>query len=726
MNKEKQRDLLLFGIPFILTFSTYLQTVCPTIYTGDSGELAFAISSMGIAHPPGYPLLTLIGKFFTIFIPGNPAYILNILSSLLAASSAGIAAFLLRNIFYKPPQRNDIQPIIISMALATIWGFSNSLWATAVGIEVYSLGILLAILSLLSLIAFIERNDFKYFLATTYLLSLGLANHLSIAALFIPIVYVAISSRLGVKQIAFLILAMILGLTVYLYLPIRSSLNPIADWDHPAGLASLINHITARRYAGYISGIRFDNYFVNLWRSIKILASQFPGYASIFGLIGLIVLRNIPSKIKTILLMIFAFNLLTVPLYDIPDIDQYYLPTIFISVIGLLMIFLWIKELVIGKWGAIAVSAMIVFLLGGAAGRNFAKNNQSENRLAYIYGMNILNSTPQNSKLISVGDNSNSSLYYLRYIEKIRPDLEIYDPVITIERLKDKLNLNGSNRNRPGNDICMDFIKADPENSSIVKEHVLIRGRAFRYSETRLTPHGMTYQLGTNQPDMAVWQNITMPSIDDYQAHLDFKGMTMLCNIYLSRGEDLYWAKDSTAAVQAFSEARRIAADIGEASVHNSLGVFFRRIGWRLVSESEYLLALKASHLTAFEKANIFVNLGNLKKDEGYYKESIDYYNKALAINKDNRDASYNMYLAQAYNSLNQGATADAVKYFEEALVQPGADGRLCFNIGALYDNSLKDTVKAIFYYKQYVQSNPTGTQVENARKRISELTKQN
>ena len=46
----------------LVALGGYLSTLCPTIFVGDSGELAWAAASLGIAHPPGFPLWTLLGR----------------------------------------------------------------------------------------------------------------------------------------------------------------------------------------------------------------------------------------------------------------------------------------------------------------------------------------------------------------------------------------------------------------------------------------------------------------------------------------------------------------------------------------------------------------------------------------------------------------------------------------------------------------------------------------
>src|SRR5438477_3833632 len=80
--------LLLFAGSFLL----YLITMNGTIPAyRDSGDLINAIFTLGIAHPPGYPLYVIIGKFFVKALPfANPAYRVNLLSAASAAASAAL------------------------------------------------------------------------------------------------------------------------------------------------------------------------------------------------------------------------------------------------------------------------------------------------------------------------------------------------------------------------------------------------------------------------------------------------------------------------------------------------------------------------------------------------------------------------------------------------------------------------------------------------------------
>ena len=80
-----------------LALGAYLPTLAPTITWrndgSDSGDLAAAVATLGIAHPPGYPTYVLFGRAWAALpLGGDLAYRLNLLSAVCAALGAGLAA----------------------------------------------------------------------------------------------------------------------------------------------------------------------------------------------------------------------------------------------------------------------------------------------------------------------------------------------------------------------------------------------------------------------------------------------------------------------------------------------------------------------------------------------------------------------------------------------------------------------------------------------------------
>ena len=76
----------------LAAFTIYLLTLAPTVWFIDSGELAAVAATLGIAHPTGYPLFTLIGHvFYMLPISSSEIYKLNLMSAFFC--SLGIFVF---------------------------------------------------------------------------------------------------------------------------------------------------------------------------------------------------------------------------------------------------------------------------------------------------------------------------------------------------------------------------------------------------------------------------------------------------------------------------------------------------------------------------------------------------------------------------------------------------------------------------------------------------------
>ena len=273
-----------------------------------------------------------------------------------------------------------------------------------------------------------------------------------------------------------------------------------------------------------------------------------------------------------------------------------------------------------------------------------------------------------------------------------------------------------------GPDLCILLARIYPDKTYLVKEHMLARGNPFSYHTMNLYPRGMVYGFKEGESDPALWDELVVPEFDNLSRNLDFKGMTMLANLHLCRGEDLYRARERREAVEQYRMARNIAESTREASVHNSLGIFFRHEGWPVLARNEYESALNSRHLTADEKANVYVNLGNLEKDRRKYGEAIKYYKDALDIDNNHTEARYNLYLAEAYGDLSDGRYLSAAENFEKALSSPEPDPLINYNLGVIYDRNLNDKEKAVYYYKRFIELFPNSPQSETVNKRIQEL----
>lgn len=85
---SKWADRALSFILFALPFALYLRTLTPGVGTKDGFELQVVSATLGIAHPTGYPLFTLLGRAVIALVPlGSPAYRINLMCAAFAALS---------------------------------------------------------------------------------------------------------------------------------------------------------------------------------------------------------------------------------------------------------------------------------------------------------------------------------------------------------------------------------------------------------------------------------------------------------------------------------------------------------------------------------------------------------------------------------------------------------------------------------------------------------------
>jgi hypothetical protein len=133
--------ILAVGVPLW----TYIRTVTPTVPFWDSGEFIATSYILGLPHPPGNPVYTMLGRMMSLIPIETIAWRVNFMSSI-ASALACFFTFLFtvralqRTVASEPAGvASQIGCILGGVAAAWLTAFASSFWDSAIEAEVYSL-----------------------------------------------------------------------------------------------------------------------------------------------------------------------------------------------------------------------------------------------------------------------------------------------------------------------------------------------------------------------------------------------------------------------------------------------------------------------------------------------------------------------------------------------------------------------------------------------------------
>ena len=216
----------------------YLSVVCPTLFWGDGGFLVSGSYLLGIPHPPGHPLFVLLGKASTLIPLGNIAFRLNVLALIFCLLSFYLLVSVIEITLELVAKTWSLDTSFSKNNFPQIVSFCFALSGIAIfqagSTETYSLNLFLS-LALIFLAVKCEKDyiakgnaEFlRHFLLGGFIAGLSLGNH-SLLIAFLAIPYTAyfsirIFEKSQFRKILFFFFFIVLGLSIYIYLPLRAS-----------------------------------------------------------------------------------------------------------------------------------------------------------------------------------------------------------------------------------------------------------------------------------------------------------------------------------------------------------------------------------------------------------------------------------------------------------------------------------------------------------------------
>ncbi len=448
------------AIVFVVSLAVYIMSLPSGPLFGDGLEFVAAAAVGGVPHPTGYPLITeLLGPFSGSY--WQAAFACSVFAALGAACWAILVVKLLQPtvMFLKPNQQ-----LVFLTLFGLLAPFSAGLWSAATLVEVYGLNALLMLAALLIL----ARNPegslcWRQLSVTAVLISLGLANHLSIIML-IPLFGLRFLESLrlkhtSIKTVALPIVCFVLPVVIlYSLLMMRASASPAINWGNAEDLQGLQWLIRGGDYKQTqflmaTPGVPFTvaTYLPYAGSIGLLLLSQFGGQllgvssstplllSIIFAILGaaqlLLVIVGFQQLLKRssvvfwgllIGIVVLLFVLFT---YNIPDISDYFLALYCLFTVPLLLGCNLLLSMVIAKfeytipekqprlvWFA-GLLVAVAFLSNSAVGMR--QNSQTATPVI----SRISEALQPNALLITHGDYDTYSFWFHQLVENKRSDV---------------------------------------------------------------------------------------------------------------------------------------------------------------------------------------------------------------------------------------------------------------------------------------------------------------
>lgn len=447
----KKIQYLIAFIAAIFSFIIYILTAAKDLQFTDSGELAAVSVTLGIAHPSGYPLFTILGHIWS-YLPINISkiYLLNILAGIYTSLSVLVFYFIVYTIlnsiqFIKKTKKqkkkkdsidsitNNVNNyLIFSSLIATlIYSFSITVWSQATNFEVYSLQLLLINLVILLVIKAwqSEEQQKQFYLIGSFVLGLSFTNHLTTILIVPAVLFLYFKTQekfdFSFPKLKFLFVALlplILGLSLYLYLPIRSAMEPDFNWGWVSrSFDKFWYHVTGKQYQVWMFSDA-ETMKKNISLFFQMIPSQF-GWIGIIPLVlGLFQLIRYHLTYSIFLLLISIAAFIYVINYSIHDIDSYFtmvfIPLHIFAAVGIYWLFIKIKQI---AYSLIIIPLISIFI-------NYESCDLSNNFLVREYTNNLINNLDENALIISAQwDYWCSAFWYMQKVEKIREDIVLVE-----------------------------------------------------------------------------------------------------------------------------------------------------------------------------------------------------------------------------------------------------------------------------------------------------------
>ena len=430
-------DWMHAGVVAAALFALYALTAPRTVALEDDSLFILSSYYLGIEHPPGYPLFTLIGHLFTYLPIGSVAYRVHLASALFGALS-GAAAWLCA--------RALIGGHLPAYLAAFGLGVSPVFWSQSIIAEVYTLNtFFLLVLVLLGLRACPADTQApagpgqgRLLAWMAFVFGLSLSNHwplmLLVAPAFALLLWPARDELL--KRFGFLTWLVMFGLLPYAWMVYRSwKPLPISFYGPLETLPEIWFFLSRAAYsetdrpasADWLDRIKFFQFFAGqLFAQFAVLGTLLAatGFAVQWRILGrrvasfLTAAFLMPSAVL-LLLLGFDYSSMTKHIFHVYPLPSYAIVALWMS-LGLVWL---VNRYRLRAVHAVAAGASVLALIIVAGART---NLFTDHEWGARYAQTLLSGLPPNAVVFARGEADLGTMAYFHMIENRRPDITLY------------------------------------------------------------------------------------------------------------------------------------------------------------------------------------------------------------------------------------------------------------------------------------------------------------
>lgn len=456
MQRLKISPYLIPVISLLAVFSVYLMTMPASVFHGDDGETITALATLGIQHPPGYPLHTLLGKIFTLLPLGDVSFRVYFFSGILS-----LVNFLLIYLFFiRLSLLSGIKShtALMSAAAGLIFSFGYTIWEQSIIAKggIYTLNLLFTILLthiIFSIYNNPERKN-KYLYLFSLIFGLSLTHHHMSQELLSPLYAFFLYKsgafkKLTIKTVLFCALFFFSAVTAYCFLPFRAD-TALLNWGQPSTMENFIRVVTRWQYLRGEITRSLSGSLSQIWKYMTSVTIEYAAAGILFLIPGLAALyrrdKNIFAYLSGIALFFLAITAVYLNLSkDRLFIMETYITPAYFPLSVFIAIGIYHTAARLNAMFRINTTALILIFSGALIGAQLyygaPRLDKSSYFMAYDYNRNIFDSLEKNSILFNTGDGIVFPSWYFKYARHYRADVTLVgSAVLPMKWVRDSIS----------------------------------------------------------------------------------------------------------------------------------------------------------------------------------------------------------------------------------------------------------------------------------------------